>query len=52
MNPEEIGLLIGASRSSVERLLRHLKRKRLIQVKGPTVVIRNRAAIEKRAGQP
>jgi CRP/FNR family cyclic AMP-dependent transcriptional regulator len=52
ITPDEIGLMIGASRASVERLLRHLKRRRLVQVKGPTLVIRSRAGIEKLAGQP
>jgi len=48
---EEIGLIIGASRASVERLLRHLKRKRLLQGKGRALMIRDRAGIERLAGQ-
>jgi CRP/FNR family transcriptional regulator len=48
---EEIGLIIGASRASVERLLRHLKKRRLLRGKGPALVIRDRAGIERLAGQ-
>lgn len=49
--PEEIGPAIGASRASVERILGHLKRRRIVQMKGSTLIIRNRAAIERLAAQ-
>jgi CRP/FNR family transcriptional regulator len=51
ISSEEIGLTIGASRASVERLLRHLKKRRFLQGKGPALVIRDRAGLERLAGQ-
>lgn len=47
---EEIAQLIGTSRETVTRALADLKKKQLVQVKGSTVVIRNKAALEKLAG--
>ncbi len=47
---EEIAQLIGTSRETVTRALADLKKKQLVQVKGSTVVLRNRAALEKLAG--
>ena len=43
---EEIGQMIGASRETVTRLFADLKKKQLLQVKGSTLVIRNKAALE------
>jgi len=47
---EEIAQLIGTSRETVTRALADLKKKQLVSVKGSTVVLRNRAALEKLAG--
>jgi len=47
---EEIAQLIGTSRETVTRALADLRKKQLVQVKGSTVVIRNKAALEKLAG--
>lgn len=47
---EEIAQLIGTSRETVTRALADLKKKQLVQVKGSTVLIRNRVALEKLAG--
>jgi CRP/FNR family transcriptional regulator len=47
---EEIAQLIGTSRETVTRALADLKKKQLVQVKGSTVVIRNKPALEKLAG--
>ena len=44
---EEIAQLIGSSRETVTRSFTELKKKQLIQLKGSTLVIRNRAALEK-----
>ena len=44
---EEIAQLIGTSRETVTRTFAELKRKRLIEVNGATLVIRDRAALEK-----
>ena len=43
---EEIGQLIGASRETVTRLLNDFRRKRLIDVSGDTLTVRDRAALE------
>src|SRR2546427_10146606 len=43
---EEIVQMIGASRETVTRLLAEFKKKQLVRVKGSTLVIRNRAALE------
>jgi CRP/FNR family transcriptional regulator len=47
---EEIAQLIGTSRETVTRALADLKKKQLVHVKGSTVVLRNKAALEKLAG--
>ncbi len=44
---EEIAQLIGTSRETVTRTFADLKRKRLIEVNGATLVIRDRHALEK-----
>lgn len=46
MTHEEMAQRIGASRETVTRLLSDLKRKQLIRLEGPTLVIRNRTALE------
>ena len=46
MTHEEMAQRIGASRETVTRLLSDLKRKQLIRLDGPTLVIRNRNALE------
>jgi len=43
---EEIGQLIGASRETVTRLFSEFKSERLIQVKGSTLLLHNRHALE------
>jgi len=44
---EEIGQMIGASRETVSRTFAEFKRKKLIQVKGSSLTIVSRAALEK-----
>jgi len=46
MTHEEMAQRIGASRETVTRLLSDLKRKQLIRHDGPTLVIRDRMALE------
>ena len=46
MTHEEMAQRIGASRETVTRLLTKLRRKRLIHLEGPTLVIRDRDALE------
>jgi CRP/FNR family cyclic AMP-dependent transcriptional regulator len=46
MTHEEMAQRIGASRETVTRLLSDLKKKELIRLDGPTLVIRNRPALE------
>ena len=46
MTHEEMAHRIGASRETVTRLLSDLKKKQLIRLEGPTLVIRNRTALE------
>lgn len=46
MTHEEIAQRIGSSRETVTRLLSDLKKKHLIRHDGPTLVIRNRTALE------
>ena len=46
MTHEEMARRIGASRETVTRLLTTLRRKRLIRLDGPRLVIRNRTALE------
>jgi CRP/FNR family transcriptional regulator, cyclic AMP receptor protein len=47
---EEIAQMIGASRETVTRLFTDFKKKQLLQVKGSTLIIRNRAALESLLG--
>jgi len=46
MTHEEMAQRIGASRETVTRLLSILRKKRLIRLDGPTLVIRDRSALE------
>ena len=46
MTHEEMAQRIGASRETVTRLLGDLKKKQLIRLDGPTLVIRNRTKLE------
>jgi CRP/FNR family transcriptional regulator, cyclic AMP receptor protein len=43
---EEIAQMIGASRETVTRLFGKFKREQLLQVKGSTVIIKNKAGLE------
>jgi CRP/FNR family transcriptional regulator len=43
---EEIAQTIGASRETVTRLFSDFKKKQLLQVKGSTLIIKNRTALE------
>jgi len=47
---EEIAQMIGASRETVTRLFAELKRRRILQVKGSTLVITDRGELEKLVG--
>ena len=47
---EEIAQIIGASRETVTRLFSDFKKKQFLQVKGSTVVIKNKAALEELVG--
>jgi len=44
---EEIGQLIGTTRETVSRLFSDFKKRQLLQLKGATLVIRNKSALEK-----
>ena len=44
---EEIAEMIGTTRETVSRLFSDFKKKQLLQVKGSTLVIRNKSALEK-----
>ncbi len=46
MTHEEMAQRIGSSRETVTRLLSDLKKKELIRLDGPTLIIRNRLALE------
>lgn len=46
MTHEEMAHRIGSSRETVTRLISDLKRRHLIRLEGPTIVIRNRTALE------
>jgi len=46
MTHEEMAQRIGASRETVTRLLSNLRKKHLIRLDGPTLVIRDRSALE------
>ena len=43
---EEIAQMIGASRETVTRLFANFKKKEFLQIKGSTLIIRNKAALE------
>jgi CRP/FNR family transcriptional regulator len=43
---EEIGEMIGTTRETVSRLFSEFKKKQLVQLKGATLVIRNKGALE------
>jgi CRP/FNR family cyclic AMP-dependent transcriptional regulator len=47
---EEIGQMIGASRETVSRLFAAFKKKQLLQVKGSTLIVCDRAGLEDLAG--
>lgn len=47
---EEIAQIIGASRETVTRLFSDFKKKEFVQVKGSTVIIKNRAGLEEIVG--
>ena len=49
MTHREMAMRIGASRETVTRLLSDLRKKQLIQLDGPTLVIRDRTALESMA---
>jgi CRP/FNR family cyclic AMP-dependent transcriptional regulator len=44
---EEIGEMIGTTRETVSRLFSDFKKKQLLQLKGSTLIIRNKPALEK-----
>jgi len=44
---EEIAQLIGSSRETVTRIFADFKKKQLLQIKGSTLILRNRAGLEK-----
>jgi CRP/FNR family transcriptional regulator len=44
---EEIAEMIGTTRETVSRLFSEFKKKQLLEVKGATLIIRNRLALEK-----
>lgn len=44
---EEIGEMIGTTRETVSRLFSDFKKKQLLQVKGSTLVLRNKGALER-----
>jgi CRP/FNR family cyclic AMP-dependent transcriptional regulator len=47
---EEIAQTIGASRETVTRLFADFKKKQLLQIKGSTLIVRNKAGLESLAG--
>ncbi|HKS68250.1 MAG TPA: Crp/Fnr family transcriptional regulator [Candidatus Acidoferrales bacterium] len=49
---EEIGQMLGASRETISRTFAELKRRKLIQVKGSSITIVSRDALEKLAPVP
>jgi CRP/FNR family cyclic AMP-dependent transcriptional regulator len=44
---EEIAEMIGTTRETVSRLFSEFKKRQLVQLKGATLVIRNKSALEK-----
>jgi CRP/FNR family transcriptional regulator, cyclic AMP receptor protein len=49
MTHEEIAEMIGTTRETVSRLFSQFKKKQLLQLKGSTLIIRNKAALERMA---
>lgn len=49
MTHEEIAEMIGTTRETVSRLFSQFKKKQLVQLKGSTLIIRNKVALEKMA---
>lgn len=47
---EEIAQMIGASRETVTRLFGDFKKKQILQIKGSTLIVRNKAGLESVAG--
>jgi CRP/FNR family cyclic AMP-dependent transcriptional regulator len=47
---EEIAQMIGASRETVTRLFADFKKKELLQIKGSTLIVRNKVGLESLAG--
>jgi CRP/FNR family cyclic AMP-dependent transcriptional regulator len=47
---EEIAQMIGASRETVTRLFADFKKKEILQIKGSTLIVRNKAGLENMAG--
>ncbi len=47
---EEIAQMIGASRETVTRLFADFKKKQFLQVKGSTLIIRDKSALENLMG--
>jgi CRP/FNR family transcriptional regulator, cyclic AMP receptor protein len=46
MTHEEMAQRIGSTRETVSRLLSDLRKKRLIRIEGPSLVIRDRTGLE------
>jgi CRP/FNR family transcriptional regulator len=46
MTHEEMAMRIGASRETVTRLISRLRRRRLIRIEGPMLVVKDRSALE------
>jgi CRP/FNR family transcriptional regulator len=44
---EEIAEMIGTTRETVSRLFSDFKKKQLVQLKGSTLIIRNKPALKK-----
>lgn len=49
---EEIGQMIGVSRETVSRVISRLKKRRILELRTPTLVIHNKRALEKLAAFP
>jgi len=47
---EEIAQMIGASRETVTRLFADFKKKQLLQIKGSTLIVFNKAGLESLTG--
>jgi CRP/FNR family transcriptional regulator len=47
LTQEEIAQMIGTSRETVTRLFSNLKSKQIIEVRGSTMLIRDKAALER-----